>query len=273
MMLCYLIGIFIIEAMVIGVVILNTFLLQQQTVDKVESTRDQEANTDLLGLTLAGAEVIYSVMYGGSMSLNVLKTTLSDMYREETFALAYTNLFNFSQIPLDCVTVDQELYGNYSISYNYSTIYSLNLLDEEGIDLSLKVSRFSYIWPNLLQIYSPAAFRYTMYFDTSGFVLFYPGLDIADYSPQDSFWYQQYLQNEGVTVTKSYQDSIGNPENLIISIVSPLVDDNNTNIGALSGDWLLSSLYDVIDNLTYLNSGNKYLVYKDGEILITSTNK
>ena len=149
MMLCYLIGIFIIEAMVIGVVILNTFLLQQQTVDKVESTRDQEANIDLLGLTLAGAEVIYSVMYGGSMSLNVLKTTLSDMYREETFALAYTNLFNFSQIPLDCVTVDQELYGNYSISYNYSTIYSLNLLDEEGIDLSLKVSRFSYIWPNL----------------------------------------------------------------------------------------------------------------------------
>ena len=113
--------------MVIGVVILNTFLLQQQTVDKVESTRDQEANTDLLGLTLVGAEVIYSVMYGGSMSLNVLKTTLSDMYREETFALAYTNLFNFSQIPLDCVTVDQELYGNYSISYNYSTIYSLNI--------------------------------------------------------------------------------------------------------------------------------------------------
>lgn len=71
-------------------VVLNTFLLQQETVDKVEQTRNTQANEDLHEFTLTGSQVIYSKIYGPLLSQIMPQNMLIEMFRESTFAVDYT---------------------------------------------------------------------------------------------------------------------------------------------------------------------------------------
>jgi hypothetical protein len=272
MMLCYMLGLFIILILILSVLILNTFLMQQETAIKVQTTKDSEADQDLLDLSICGAELIYSITYGNLMSLNVTQNMLLDMFRPLTFALDYAKLYTDKDIPINSWTNDPSLYGPYNITKDYSTILYLNsTLDPNGQTLAKMASRFSYIWPSLLKIYDEVAIRYIMYFDTSNFVIFYPGIMINNYNPTQTPWYQSFLQTNLTTYTNSYPDKLGNITNKILSISIPLYDNKSNRIGVLSSDWLLSSIYEMLANITYLSTGYQYLVYKNGDILKTNT--
>lgn len=269
MMLCYLLGIFIIVTMVIGVVVLNTFLLQQQTVDKVEETRNSQADQDLHDLALTGSQVLYSRIYGGTLSLEFIQNMLIDMFHEITFPLNYTDLYEFKDLGTDEITVQVENYGNTSISFASPTIYKLKVLDDDASLLSNKISRFSFVLPTLLKLFENNALRYTLYFEEAGFVYFYPGINVTDYDPSSTIWYKSFKETLDVTYTQSYSDILGNTENDIVSVVVPLYDSETRNniIGALCGDWLVESLYYILANLKYLGKGNRYIVYKDGSLV------
>ena len=264
MMLCYLMGIFVIVTMVIGVVVLNTFLLQQETVDKVEQTRNTQANQDLHDLTLTGSQVIYSKIYGALLSQVMLQNMLNEMFRESTFAVDYTSLY--TTIPQDNITANQtQYYGDFTISLEIPTIQYLK--DEYNKTFANMVSRFYYVLPTLLRIYKGSALRYTMYFEEAGFAFFYPGIELKEnYDPNSYIWYTDYESTKNVTYSKSYPDSFGNMTNDIVSIIIPLLNGTST-IGLLCGDYLVKSLYDVLSDLLYLDKGDSYIIYKDGSIV------
>lgn len=274
MMLCYILGISIIVSLVIGVIILNTFLLQQQTVDKVESTRDSQANEDIEDLAKTGSQVVYSRMYEGLLSLSMLQEMLIGMFREGTFALDYTNLYEYSQLNTSEMYRDPERYGDQLVSITTPTILYMNAPDNEGQILAQKISRFSYVLPHLLEIYKYAAIRYTMYFDVSGFVYFFPGINLTSFKPEDYMWYNEFMVAEKTITTPSYNDIMGNSSNEILSIVLPLYSntEKTERIGILCGDWLIKSLYSLLQELKYLDQGYQYLVYKDGTIIDSLNN-
>jgi hypothetical protein len=271
MMLSYILGIIVIITFVIGIIVMNTFLLQQQTVDKVESTRDTEADEDLLSLAKAGSQVVYSEVYLGYLAEVFVQYMLIDMFRELTFAVDYTTLYQFADLSNESITISPARYGSKNVSFDFPTIYYERTLSQGETVLSQKVSRFAYVLPELLKIYKNSAIRYTMYFDTSGFTYFYPGLNITSYDGNSTFWYQEFMKTENLTLTRSYTDSLGNSSNQIISIVVPLYDsyDKTNRIGALCGDWLIKGLYQLLEDLDYLNNTNtyQYLIYKDGTII------
>lgn len=275
MMWCYGLGIFVIVSIIIGMIVLNIYLLQQQTVDQVVSTRDDQANEDLLDLAKAGSQFVYSEIYKGSLSMNFLQYMLIDMFREATFALDYSDhQYEFKDINSSDTTKVYERYGNHSVCFKYPTYYYLNESAKDPLDLKKKVSRFVYIFDELLEIYSYSAIRYIMYFEESEFVYFYPGLEIEDYDPRDTIWYQEFLQGETTITTRSYMDEIGNEDNQILSLVMPLYDsyDMKKRIGVVCGDWLIKGLYRLMENIKYLGEGKQFLIYKDGSVVDSLNN-
>lgn len=267
MMLCYLMGILAIVTMVIGVVVLNTFLLQQGTVDKVEQTRNTQANKDLYDLSLTGSQVIYSKVYGALLSQLMLKNMLIEMFRESTFAVDYTTLY--TSIPASLITQNTtQYYGDHTISLEIPTIQYLK--SDYDATLSKMISRFSYVLPTLLRIYEGSSLRYTLYFEAAGLAYFYPGIELtAPYSPSSYPWYSAYQSTLDLTYSNSYPDTLGNETNSIVSIIIPLFDSINstTPIGFLCGDYLVDSLYKLLTNLLYLGKGESYIIYKDGSII------
>lgn len=270
MMLCYSLGIFIIVTIVTSMVVLNIFLLQQQTVSQVESTRDDQASEDLLNLAKVGSQFVYSEIFKGILSMRFLQYMLIDMFREETFSLDYSDeQFEYQNLNESDKQTNPYKYGNHSVCFKYPTYYYLDENAEDKLGLKQKVSRFVYVFEELLKIYSYSALRYTLYFEESEFVLFYPGTDAENYDPKDTIWYKEFILTENTTTTRSYKDTLGNEENQILSVAIPLYNssDYSHRIGVLCGDWLIKGLYVLMENITYLGSGRQYLISKDGQIV------
>lgn len=270
MMLCYSLGIFIIVTVIIGMIVLNIFLLQQQIIGQVESTRDDEANEDLLNLAKVGSQFVYSEVYKGILSMRFLQNILIDMFREETFSLKYSDdQFEFKDLNSTDIETDEFKYGNHSVCFKYPTYYYINQDAVDNLNLKQKVSRFVYIFEELFRIYSYSALRYTLYFEETEFVLFYPGNDVEYYDPKETIWYKEFMLTENTTTTRSYSDGLGNEDNQILSVAIPLYNstDGGHRIGVLCGDWLIRGLYRLMENITYLGNGRQYLIYKDGNIV------
>lgn len=69
--------------------------------------------------------------------------------------------------------------------------------------------------------------------------------------------------------TPAYPDKIGNGNN-IVSLMTPLIDNSGNRIGLLVADLPVENIYEGVELIKYLKSGETAVVYSDGEILKTN---
>lgn len=252
--------------MILFLEIFNLNLLQVQTTDRMDEALNKQAIDNMGGLIRESGALLFSKIQGIFVMFDFVKEMIKDMYYEQTFALEFLTVLRYDQIPAKSLQTDVEFYGNQSISYNFSCFYNFT----ESYDGSLlrKVSRLDNIWKMLLDLTNHAVIRYMVYLDDADIFLLYPASKlIKDFDPKLQVWYHTFIEaNNQTTVTNAYEDVIGDGRD-IISLVAPLTNAQDQQIGMIIADMPVSFIAKAMQNLKYLDSGQTAVVYKNGDIL------
>lgn len=277
MMVCYIMAMVVILFLILFLVFFNLYLLRQETISKVEKTLDEQATDNMKALIKECGSYVFSNTFEVMVLFDMLKEMLIDMYNEETFALATLPTYNWEEVTQNSDFVlekNVDLYGEGSYCLNVSAIYTLEGY-KEGNTMEKKVSRFDNFWPTILDLTSSLTFRFLLYMKNDKFIKVFPAIQIKDYNIEDQAWYKEYEDwrsaDHGSTVYSSnmYSDILGNSANMIITLVSDMVDEDKQYIGTISADILVTSILGGVDQLNYLDSGYSSIITRDGQILKT----
>lgn len=277
MMVCYIMAMVVILFLILFLVFFNLYLLRQETISKVEITLDEQATDNMQALIKECGSYVYSHTFEVMVLFDMLKEMLIDMYDEDTFALEILATYTWDQIESDpkfTLDKDVELYGDGYFCRNVSAIYELDGYQENI--MTKKVSRFDNFWPTILDLTKSLSFRFLLYMEKDCFIKVYPAIDIKNYNITEQTWYQEYKQWEQedhvstVYSSNMYPDYLGNSSNMIVTLVSDMVNDKGEYIGTLSADILVDSILEGLNELKYLDSGYSSIITRDGQILKTN---
>ncbi|CAG9319822.1 unnamed protein product [Blepharisma stoltei] len=267
MMICYLMTMLIIILLIIFFQIFNLNLLEVSTTNRMEEALDKQARENMLSLIRESGAYIFSKFQEVFIMFDVVGQMLISMYNENTFALEYLTPMRFSSIPASELSSNVSFYEGQNISYSYSCFY--NFSSTYDGTLLKKVSRFDNIWKMLLDLTTGTAIRFYILFEEGNFMVIYPASNLPKgYNPYTQIWYTTFIENQNSTTlaTTSYKDIIGDGKG-IISLVAPLNNAYGQRIGLIVADLPIVFINQEISKISYLNSGQTGLIYKNGDIL------
>ena len=93
----------------------------------------------------------------------------------------------------------------------------------------------------------------------------------TDYDARQRPWYQEALENKGITMTSPYIDvSTGN---VVISLATPIYSDKGSLLGVMTVDMDLEYLSRLIEGLQVMGAGEGYLFDSKGNVLAAPEKK
>lgn len=111
--------------------LLNIYILEENTVSKIEEMSSQQADDNMNALVREGGAWLFSKLTEVSIMGNLIKEMLVDMYYDESaYSLQYLNPYDYYHLPEDCLVKDIEVYGNQRVCFRYSSYQNLS----ESID-------------------------------------------------------------------------------------------------------------------------------------------
>lgn len=88
---------------------------------------------------------------------------------------------------------------------------------------------------------------------------------IPEFDLRNRPWYQETLDNDKTSITSPYIDFVTGE--LIISVATPIYDEENNDIGALAIDIMMDDIYHYMRNYKVGEDGYMFLIQENGTIL------